>query len=80
MVCEGGTLPEINGCEGGVQYGGPEELAGCCTSGSDGLFLELSVSCSFAGTGSESGDIYAQVEHLSGDWTCGDYTLNWGDD
>jgi len=80
MVCEDGTLPDINSCEGGVEWSGDEEMAGCCTTGSQDLFLELSVGCSFGGLGNESGDIYIEVEHLNGTWGCDDYTLAWGDE
>jgi hypothetical protein len=80
MVCDDGDLPDIDDCEGGVEWSEEEGLAGCCTSGSASLSLKLSAKCSFQGLGDESGDVYLRIDHQSGDWLCGEYDLNWGDD
>ncbi|MFT7622188.1 MAG: hypothetical protein ACI9WU_001356 [Myxococcota bacterium] len=78
--CNNGEDVDLD-CDTGTKVSGPKAgTSGCCStnSGSQTETVRLKPSCSFLGTGDESGYIDIRVYKSSGN-TCSNYTLSWGD-
>ena len=80
--CNNGDDSSDLDCLTGTKVSGPKaKTSGCCSTktGSQSETVRISPSCSFLGTGDESGYIDVRIYKKSGTATCTPYTLKWGD-
>ena len=79
--CQNGETVDLSCTEGSLVSGPSAKSKGCCSTktGSSAESVRLSPSCSWLGTGNESGDIDVKVFKKSGSPTCSSYTMAWGD-
>jgi hypothetical protein len=73
MVCDNGEPIELKSCFAGEESTSEGGLPGCC--GTDSAQLELNCEGS-----SDDGTVFVRVSHVSGPWTCDNYSVIWGDD
>lgn len=79
--CNNGSSVDLD-CLTGTKVSGPKSgTSGCCSTltGSQSETVRLGPSCSWLGTGDESGYVDIRVYKKSGTATCTPYTLKWGD-
>jgi hypothetical protein len=73
MVCDDGEPITLKSCPAGEESTSADGLEGCC--GTDSVQLEPDCAGS-----SDDGTAYVRVSHVSGPWTCDNYSVLWGDD
>jgi len=78
-TCDNGSDSDVD-CKSGTADTLNAKTHGCCTTvvGSGEGTVRLGPSCSFQGTGNESGSVDIRVKPYNGT-TCGAYTFKWGD-